>query len=145
MTIGKLFLCNISEIKQTSRTIAMQLRNFRMTMKIPLENFIFYGGIWLNIIHICFDIFVLLMIILAKFGLGNEHGNTFVFHRAIMPKLGLIHSLRELPALIFRNWVHFKQIYVYVLYIIYVIYVKYNYYTYILLKMQQTLSYLRLK
>ena len=49
-------------------------------------------------------------------------------------------SLRELPALIFRNWVNFKQIYVLMLYIIYVIYVKYNYYTYILLKMQQTLS-----
>ena len=47
----------------------------------------------------------------------------------------LTSSLRELPALIFRNWVHFKQIYVYMLYIIYVIYVKYDYYTYILLKM----------
>ena len=33
-------------------------------------------------------------------------------------------TLRELPALIFRNWVHFKQIYIYMLYIIYVIYVK---------------------
>ena len=31
------------------------------------------------------------------------------------------------------------------LYIIYVIYVKYNYYTYILLKMQKTISYFRLK
>ena len=55
---------------------------------------------------------------------------------------GVFHTLRELPALIFRNWVHFKQIYAYMSYIIYV---KYNYYTYILLKMQQTLSYLRLK
>ena len=54
----------------------------------------------------------------------------------------LNYALREFPALIFRNWVHFKQK---MLYIIYVIYVKYNYYTYILLKMMQTLSYLRLK
>ena len=44
---------------------------------------------------------------------------------------------------IFRNYVHFKQIYIYMLCLIYVIYVKYNYYTSILLKMQQTLSYLR--
>ena len=37
--------------------------------------------------------------------------------------ISFINSLRELPALIFRNLLHFKQIYIQMLYIIYLIYV----------------------